>query len=82
VVRSSTAIWRFALRRDAARETDLVAWLVTMRIPDGVTARLITSAPSPYVLQAESLEELRGLLPAGLERFDRSANDPAEVIEH
>jgi hypothetical protein len=69
-----------SLQRDTAAETDLAAWVVTGDAGT-VIARFTTSSPTHYVLQADDLPALRAMLPAGLERFDRSPNDPPAVHE-
>jgi hypothetical protein len=72
------------LQRDAARETDLLAWIVTVEPHEHrvrVAARLVASTPTPYLLLADSLADLREILPTGLERFERAPNDPPEVAE-
>jgi hypothetical protein len=53
------------LQADAARQTDLLAWIVTLAPHEHrmrVMARLVTSAPTPYVLLADSLGELSDAL--------------------
>jgi hypothetical protein len=42
---------------------------------------MVTGSPSVYVLEAETLGELRAMLPPGLERSERQPADPPEVIE-
>jgi hypothetical protein len=72
-----------ALHQGALERSDLAVWVISEGEPDhpGVlVARLITDG-APYVLTAASLPELRAILPPGLERSERQAADPPEVIE-
>ena len=49
--------------------------------PDKVIARLVTDAPSPYLLLAGTLAEIHAALPPHLMRSDRQPADPPEVVE-
>ena len=72
------------LQADACRRHPLVGWLVTWDppyYPDRFVARLVTDAPTPYVLVANNLAELQERLPAGITRSDRQSVDPPEVVE-
>jgi hypothetical protein len=46
-----------------------------------LVARMVTVSPSAYVLVAETLDELRVMLPPGLKRSERQPADPPGVIE-
>lgn len=75
-----------ALQADACRGHSLVAWVVLWDLPawpERYAARLLTSGrdPSPYVLLAGTLAEMRALLPPRLERSERMPADPPEVVE-
>jgi hypothetical protein len=73
-----------AVQRDAARKGDLLAWIVTANPAEHegrVVARLVTTKPTPYVLVADNLDDLRESLPRGLQRDDRQPSDPVNVIE-
>jgi hypothetical protein len=75
-----------SIQADAARTHPLLAWVVTH--DEGTyrgqfVARLLTDAPTPYVLLAETLGELHAQLPL-LPRLvwsDRQPADPPEVVE-
>ena len=72
------------LHTDACRSHNLIAWIVMhepSEYPDKVVARLVTNAPTPYMLLADSLAELQAQLPGGLTRSDRQLADPPEVLE-
>jgi hypothetical protein len=78
------AAMALGLHADACRAHPLVGWLVTKDLPDypgKVVARLVTDAPSPYVLVADTLAEIHAALPPNLVRTDRQPVDPPEVIE-
>jgi hypothetical protein len=49
--------------------------------PDKIIGRLVTDRPTPYVLMAENLAELRAQLPSGLVRAERQPADLPEVVE-
>jgi hypothetical protein len=49
--------------------------------PGKIVARLATSAPTIYIMLADTLDELRAMLPAGLVRSARERADPPEVVE-
>src|SRR5471032_3276215 len=77
------AVMARALQADAIRAHPLVASIVTR---DEVTwsgefvARLVTDAPTPYVLLADTLAGLEAQLPTGLTRTERQPADPPEVV--
>jgi hypothetical protein len=75
-----------ALHTDAIRDHALVAWVVLWDLPaypERFATRLATSgsAPSPYLLLADTLGGIREMLPPGLVRSDRAPVDPPEVVE-
>jgi hypothetical protein len=75
-----------ALHVDACRDHALVAWVVLFDLPaypERYAARLVTSGdpPFPYLLLADTLAGVRGQLPPGLERSERHAGDPPEIVE-
>lgn len=75
-----------ALHADACRAHALVAWIVLWDLPaypERYAARLATSgtAPSAYLLLADTLGGIRAMLPPGLVRSERMPVDPPEVVE-
>ena len=69
---------------DACRVHGLVGWVVMQdapEYPDKFIARLVTDAPSPYLLIADTLAEIHGQLPPHLVHKERQPVDPAEVME-
>ena len=73
-----------ALHADACRDHPVVGWVVTRDPPEHpgkVVARLVTEAPTPYVLLADTLAGLRAQLPPHLVRSERQPADPPEVAE-
>jgi hypothetical protein len=78
------AVMARSLQQDAARTHPLFAWIILQDLPDypGVlVARLVTDAPTPYVLLGHTLAELHASLPPGLERSTRRPADQPEVVE-
>jgi hypothetical protein len=62
----------------------LLAWVVTQ--DEGTyrgqfVARLVTDAPTPYVLLADTLAGLHAQLPSSMGWSDRQPADPPEVLE-
>jgi len=72
-----------SLTADAARDHRLVAWVVVQdQRQQGVfIARLAADAPTPFVLRAETLAELRSQLPAGLVHSAQQPADPPDLVE-
>jgi hypothetical protein len=73
-----------SLQEDAARNHPLFAWIVMDDVPEylgAVVARLVTDAPTPYILIAQTLAEIHANLPSGLVRSERQPSDPLEVVE-
>jgi len=71
------------LQADARRNRLLVGWVVVRDQlgPGQFTARLVTEAPTVYVLRADTLAELHDQLPPGVERSDRQIADPPDLVE-
>jgi hypothetical protein len=73
-----------AVQGDAARTHPLFAWVVMRDLPNypgAFVARLVTDAPTAYVLIGQTLSDVRAQLPPGLERTERQPSDPAVVVE-
>lgn len=73
-----------AIHADAIREHVMVGWFVSAgqgEHEDKFVARIVTGSPSVYVLVAETLGELRAMLPPGLQRSERQPADLPGVIE-
>lgn len=73
-----------AIHADAVRGHMMFGWVVWAgngRHQGKLVARLVTSSPSIYLLVAETLGELRAMLPPGLNRSERQPADPPDVIE-
>ncbi len=71
-----------SIQFDAARKHPLLVRIVTQDQDayDGqFVARLVTDAPTPYVLLADTLEGLHIQLPSGMEWSDRQPADPPEA---
>ena len=73
-----------SIQADAARTHPLLVWIVTH--DEGTyrgrfIARLVTKAPTVYVLLADTLGELHAQLPPGTRWSDRQPADPPEVVE-
>ena len=49
--------------------------------PGLLVVRLVTDAPTSYILLGHTLAELHATLPPGLERSERQPSDPPEVLE-
>jgi hypothetical protein len=72
------------LQADAIRSNPLVAWIVTrdeVAYPGEFVARLVTGAPTSYVMLADTLDGLQAQLPTNLVRTDRQPADPPGVVE-
>ena len=73
-----------AIQADAAQRHPLLAWIIFRGLPEypgAMVARLVTSAPTSYVLVGHTLPELIAQLPPGLTRSARQPADPPEVVE-
>jgi hypothetical protein len=78
------AVMARALQADAVRMHPLLAWIVMRNQPEypgEFVARLVTNAPTPYVLLADTLAGLQAQLPTDLVRSDRQPADPPKVVE-
>jgi hypothetical protein len=49
--------------------------------PGATLARLVTDAPTAYVLIGQTLAQVQAQLPPGLERSERQRSDPEAVVE-
>jgi hypothetical protein len=61
-----------------------VGWVVVRDPPEHpgkVVARLVTEAPTPYVLLADTLAGIHAQLPPYLARAGRQPADPPGVVE-
>lgn len=77
-----------AFRIHNASQHRLPMWTITERprdYPEGYVARMHYSLPrpavTPYALHAQSLAEVRRLLPPGLYRLGRSPQDDPVIVE-
>jgi hypothetical protein len=72
-----------SLSADVARGHGLAGWVVVrdQPMPGAFTARLVTDTPTPYVLQAQTLDALRAQLPAGLAHSGPQPADPPDLVE-
>lgn len=72
-----------SLSADVARDHGLVGWVVVrdQPTPSAFVARLVTDEPTPYALQAATLEELRAQLPPGLTPSGPQPADPSDLVE-
>jgi hypothetical protein len=78
------AVMARAIQVDAARTHPLVAWIVMRDLPEypgSLVARLVTEAPTPYILLGHTLAEVQAQLLPGLEWSGRQPSDPPEVVE-
>jgi hypothetical protein len=78
------AVMARAIQADAARAHPLFAWIIMRGLPEypgALVARLVTDAPTVYILLGHTLAEIHAQLPPGLERSERQPADPAEVVE-
>ena len=78
------ALMACAIHADAARTHPLVGWIVMQDqsdYPDEMITRLVTDAPTPYVLRGHALAEVQAQLPPGLERTERQPSYPPGVVE-
>jgi hypothetical protein len=70
-----------SLQDDAARTHPLFAWIVMQSLPEhpgAFVARLVTDAPTPYILIAQSLVEIQASLPPGLTHSERGVGSWTE----
>ena len=78
-----------ALQDDATARDTWLAWVVSnadLEHPGRLVARAHTADHAgdvylPVALVADTLEELRAMLPAGLTRHGRTSVDPPDVVE-
>lgn len=67
-----------AIHAEAARKHPLLAWIIVRdrpEYPGAMVARLVTDAPTPYVLIGDTLPELTAQLPPGLVRSYRRSGE-------
>lgn len=72
------------LQAYACRANMLVTWVVMkgqLGYPGEFVARLVTDAPTPYILLADTLAGLQDQLPIDVKHADRRPADPPEVVE-
>jgi hypothetical protein len=78
------AVMARAIQADAARAHPLFAWIIMRDLPEypaAFVARLVTNAPTPYILIGHTLAVIHAQLPHGLECSDRQPSDPPVVVE-
>ena len=78
------ALMALSLHDDASRVHPLAAWVVMEDQPGyagRLIARLVTDAPTAYVLVAGDLGSLRKQIPPGLELSPRQPGDPSGLVE-
>jgi len=72
------------LHGEALRTRGMAVWIVMQdqpAYPGKLIARLATMDPTPYVMVADTLGEMRAALPPGMSRSDRTPADPAGLVE-
>jgi hypothetical protein len=77
------AVTAQALHADACSDHPVVGWVVMRDQPEpgAFIARLVTDAPTSYVLWADNLAEIHAQLPPGLVRSERQLAEPPDLIE-
>jgi hypothetical protein len=78
------ALMARAIQADVERTHPLFAWIIMRDLPEypgALAARLVTDAPTPYVMLGHTLAELQAKLPPGLVRTERRSAEPPEVVE-
>jgi hypothetical protein len=81
-----TAAEAWRLQEDARVRGRWLMWFVSYERPGKFVARAHTAAPDggkwmPGEMAADTLEELRAMLPPGLTRWERSSVMSREVLE-
>jgi hypothetical protein len=72
------------LHEEAMRTRGIAVWTVMedqANYPGKLIARLATTDPTPCVLLADTLDEMRAALPPGLYHSDRTPADPDGLVE-
>jgi hypothetical protein len=72
------------LHEEAMRTRGMAVWIVMedqAAYPGKLVARLASTEPTPYILLANTLAEMRAALPAGLHHSDRTPADPDGLVE-
>jgi hypothetical protein len=78
------AVMARSIHADAVRAHPLAAWVIArdqIDYPGQLVARLVTDAPTSYVLLSDTLAGLQAQLPPGLVRSERQPAEPPEVVE-
>jgi hypothetical protein len=78
------AVMARSLQDDAACDHPLFAWIIMQNLPEfpgAFVARLVTDAPTPYILLGHTLAEVQVQLPPSLVRSERQPSDPPAVVE-
>jgi hypothetical protein len=78
------AVMARAIQADAACIHPLFAWIVMWDLPEyprSLVARLVTEAPTPYILLGHTLAEVQAQLPPGLGWSGPQPSDLSEVVE-
>lgn len=73
-----------AIQADATRQRILFAWIIQHDPPEHpgrYVARFATEHPTVYVLVGDTLAEVQGKLPPGLDRSRRMPDGPPDVVE-
>ena len=73
-----------SLHGGAGRSHLLFAWIIQNNPPEHpgkFVARFATSHPTIYVMVADTLADIHGMLPPGLVRSERQPGDPPDVVE-
>jgi hypothetical protein len=81
IINAATAL---KVQAEARRTWAIVGWCVTIDVrhqPGRYVAHLLAGEPSPYVLVADSLDDLHALLPPGLIRLPGLPPDQPEIVE-
>jgi hypothetical protein len=68
---------------DAARARSLFAWMVMRGLteyPGAFVARLVTDAPTPFVLSGHTLAEIHARLPPGKALTASTTSPPAHLV--
>jgi hypothetical protein len=72
------------LHDEAMRTRGMAVWIVMddwVAYPGKLMARLATMETTPYVMLADTLDEMRAALPPGMHRSDRTPADPVGLVE-
>jgi hypothetical protein len=78
------AVMARSIHTDAVRAHPLAAWVIArdqIDYPGKLVARLVTDAPTSYVMLSDTLAGLHAQLPLGLVRSERQPAEPREIVE-